>query len=63
LNNRPNFLLSMFQGKYEMLNYSVAPEEVSEQDDRGEYKLNFRMTLSNGSCVYGEELCFKIVDQ
>jgi hypothetical protein len=53
----------MLQGKYELLNYSVPPEKVFEQANRCEYRLNFRMNLSNGSCVYGEEMYFKIVDQ
>jgi hypothetical protein len=53
----------MLQGKYDISNYVMTPEEFPEESDRGEYKLSFKMYLSSGSCVYGEDTFFKIADK
>jgi len=55
--------LSLLQGKYELLDYFIPSDKLSEEADRGEYKAQFKMTLSSGSCVYGQETFFKIVDK
>jgi hypothetical protein len=56
-------LLSLLQGKYELLDYFVPPDKLSEDADRGEYKAQFKSNLASGSCVYGQEVYFKIVDK
>lgn len=56
-------LLSLLQGKYELLNYFAPPERLSDDADRGEYKVQFKMSSSSGSCLYGHETYYKIVDK
>ena len=55
--------MSLLQGKYELLDYFLPPEKMSDEADRGEYKAEFKMKLSSGSCVYGQETYFKIADK
>jgi len=46
-----------------VLDYFVPPEKLSDDADRGEYKVQFKMNLSSGSCVFGQETYFKVVDK
>jgi hypothetical protein len=53
----------MLQGKYDITNYFMPPEQLDEDSDRGEYKVIFKMYLPSGSCVYEQETYFKIADK
>jgi len=56
-------LLSLLQGKYELLDYFMPSNKMSEDADRGEYEIQFKMSSPSGSCVYGLDTFFKIVDK
>ena len=56
-------LLSLLQGKYELTDFFIPPDKLSDEAELGEYKVNFKMNLPSGSCVYSEDLYFEIVNK
>ncbi|XP_023713405.1 uncharacterized protein LOC111867630 [Cryptotermes secundus] len=50
-------------GSYELKNFIVDTEPMSDDIQRGEFRAAFKMTLPSGDCLYGEETDWKVTDK